>query len=119
MDYKEEDREDKKYRKGYSRQEFKKDVAEAVEPVVNKKKGKKAAAMKALKSAMKSKSAMKPKPYPTKRSAYAKMSVTELRKLLNTKKKKLLTKAGFPDGGIPRSKDAMVSLCMRLKRKRW
>jgi len=62
---------------------------------------------------------MKPKPYPTKRSAYAKMSVTELRKLLNTKKKKLLTKAGFPDGGIPRSKDAMVSLCMRLKRKRW
>ena len=119
MDYKEEDREDKKYKKGYGRKEFKKDVAEAVEPVVNKKKGKKAAAMKALKSATKSKSAMKPKPYPTKRSAYAKMSVTELRKLLNTKKKKLLTKAGFPDGGIPRSKDAMVSLCMRLKRKRW
>ena len=39
MDYKEEDREDKKYKKGYSRKEFKKDVAEAVEPVVNKKKG--------------------------------------------------------------------------------
>ena len=109
MDYKEEDREDKKYKRGYSKKEFKKDVAEAVEPVVMKGKKKKP-----------KKSSMKPSTvYPTKRSAYAKMSVAELRKLLNTKKKALLTKAGFPDGGIPRSKQAMVTLCMRLKRKKW
>ena len=40
MDYTEEDKEDKKYKKGYGRKEFKKDVAEAVEPVVNKQQAK-------------------------------------------------------------------------------
>lgn len=111
MDYKEEDREDKKYKRGYSKKEFKKDVAEAVEPVVMKGKKKKP---------KKKSSSMKPSAvYPTKRSAYAKMSATELRKLLNTKKKALLTKAGFPEGMIPRGKDAMITLCMRLKRKKW
>ena len=109
MDYKEEAEEDKKYKKGYSKKEFKKDVAEAVEPVVMKGRKKKP-----------KKSSMKPSAvYPTKRSTYAKMSATELRKLLNTKKKALLKKAGFPEGGIPRSKETMVTLCMRLKRKKW
>ena len=41
MDYQEEDKEDKKYKKGYSRKEFKKDVAEAVRPEIAKAKGKK------------------------------------------------------------------------------
>ena len=113
MDYKEEDREDKKYKRGYSKKEFKKDVADAVEPVVMKGKWKK-------KKPKKKSSSMKPSAvYPTKRSIYAKMSATELRKLLNTKKKALLTNAGFPDGGIPRSKEGMITLCMRLKRKKW
>ena len=115
MDYKEEDREDKKYKKGYSKKEFKKDVAEAVEPVVMK--GKKKKPKKAKRQA--SEGAKRLAVYPTKRSSYAKMSATELRKLLNTKKKALLKKAGFPEGGIPRSKEAMVTLCMRLKRKKW
>ena len=115
MEYKEEDREDKKYKRGYNKKEFKKDVAEAVEPVVMKGKKK-----KPKRGAKRLEAKMKPSTvYPTKRSAYAKMSATELRKLLNTKKKALLKKAGFPEGGIPRSKEAMVTLCMRLKRKKW
>ena len=106
MNYNEEDKEDKKYKKGYGRKEFKKDVAEAVKPVVvaqGKKEKKKAAAVS----------------YPTKRSEYSKMSATALRKLLVDKKKKLLMKSGFPEGGIPRSKSEMINLCMKLKRKRW
>ena len=102
MDYKEEEKEDKKYKKGYGRKEFKKDVADAVKPVVAEAKPKK----------------KKVKP-PTRRSAYAKMSAAELRKFIRGKKKALLVKSGFPEGGIPRSKDAMISLCMKLKRKRW
>ena len=35
------------------------------------------------------------------------------------KKKNLLTKSGFPNGALPRSKAAMISLCKALKRKRW
>ena len=80
MNYNEEDKEDKKYKKGYGRKEFKKDVAEAVKPVVvaqGKKEKKKAAAAVS---------------YPTKRSEYSKMSATALRKLLVEKKKKLLMK---------------------------
>ena len=50
---------------------------------------------------------------------YAAMSVKELRTLLNGKKKALLIKSGFPDGLVPRSKVAMISLCKKLKRKRW
>ena len=103
MDYTEEDKEDKKYKKGYGRKEFKKDVAEAVKPVVEEVKSKKKPKKKA----------------PTKRSAYSKMSAAELRKFIREKKKALLVKSGFPEGGIPRSKEAMISLCMKLKRKRW
>ena len=106
MDYTEEDKEDKKYKgKGYGKKEFKKDVQEAVEPLMKKGKGK-----------------MPPKgkkKYPTKRSEYSKMSASELRKLLSEKKKALLVKSGFPNGALPRGKDAMISLCMKLKRKRW
>ena len=106
MDYSAEDQEDKKYKKGYGRKEFKKDVAEAVKPVVEKMgKGKKKM-MEATK-------------YPTTRKGYAKMSAAALRKLLVEKKKKLLTKSGFPEGGIPRSKAEMINLCIKLKRKRW
>ena len=113
MDYQEEDKEDKKYKKGYSRKEFKKDVAEAVRPEFAKAKAK-----------GKKKAPAVPVP-PVKtttkgtRSSYAKMSVAELRKHLNAKKKALLIKSGFPDGTIPRSKAAMISLCVKLKRKRW
>ena len=100
MNYTDEDREDKKYKKGYSKKEVKKDVQEAVEPL------------------MKGKAKAKKK-YPTKRSEYSKMSAAELRKLLSEKKKALLIKSGFPGGSLPRGKEAMISLCMRLKRKRW
>ena len=99
MDYQEEEKEDKRYKKQYSRKDFKKDVAEAVEPLV---KGK------------------APKSKPKKgRKQYEGMSAAALRKLLNEKKKALLVKSGFPDGKIPRGKDAMISLCVKLKRKRW
>lgn len=46
-------------------------------------------------------------------------SVAELRKLLTQKRHNLLKKAGFPDGKLPRSKQGMIDLCKRLKRKRW
>ena len=108
MDYKTEDKEDKKYKKGYGRKEFKKDVAEAVRPEIAKAK-KKVAVPAALAKTM---------PKGT-RSSYAKMKVSELRKHLNDKKRALLVKSGFPDGTIPRSKEAMISLCLKLKRKRW
>lgn len=98
MDYQEEEKEDKRYKKQYSRKDFKKDVAEAVEPLV---KG-------------------KPKAKSKKgRKQYEGMSAAALRKLLNDKKKALLVKSGFPDGKIPRGKDDMISLCVKLKRKRW
>jgi hypothetical protein len=112
MNYQDEDKEDKKYKKGYGRKDFKKDVQEAVKPEFEKLKGKK-----------KGKAAVSvpagPKLKKGTRSSYAGMKVSELRKLLNGKKKSLLTKSGFPDGAIPRSKDAMISLCLKLKRKRW
>ena len=112
MDYQDEDREDKKYKKGYGRKEFKKDVADAVKPELEKLKKKKGG-----------KKFTPPKPKkPTKSSGkgmYANWGVGQLRKHLNEKKKALLTKAGFPDGGIPRSKEAMINLCKKLKRKRW
>ena len=97
MDYQEEEKEDKCYKKQYSRKDFKKDVAEAVEPLV---KG-------------------KPKKAAKGRKQYEGMSAAALRKLLNDKKKALLVKSGFPDGKIPRGKDDMISLCVKLKRKRW
>ena len=105
MNYETEDKEDKKYKKSYGRKEFKKDVAEAVKPeLANLKKGK------------------KKKPSGSSRGSknmYAGWGVGALRKHLNEKKKALLTKARFPDGGIPRSKEAMINLCKKLKRKRW
>ncbi len=110
MDYKEEDKEDKKYKKGYGRKEFKKDVAEAVRPEFAKAKGKKKTAVPVEPAKTTAKGT---------RSSYAKMKVSELRKHLNDKKKALLIKSGFPDGTIPRSKEAMISLCLKLKRKRW
>ena len=109
MNYNEEEKEDRKYKKGYSRKEFQKDVAEAVEPVVKGKMGK--TKMKATK-----KKAMGKK---YNKSSYAKMSTKELRKLLTDKKKALLKKSGFPESGLPRSKEEMINLCIKLKRKRW
>jgi hypothetical protein len=98
MDYKEEDAEDKKYKKGakFGRKEFKKDVAEAVV-------------------------AAQPKAKPKKkgRSSYASWSAAKLRTFIKEKRKALLVKSGFPDGGIPRTKEAMILLCNKLKRKRW
>ena len=97
MKYKEEVQPKKKF----TREDFKKDVSEAVEPLL---KGKPKA----------------PKmPKAAKANGYASMSAAALRKLLNDKKKALLVKSGFPDGAIPRSKAAMISLCKKLKRKRW
>lgn len=116
MDYKAEDAEDKKYKKGYGRKEFKKDVADAVEPVL--KKGKKPRKKKGKlppQFANQEAAPVKKK----SRSAYAKMSTKELRKLLTDKKKALLKKSGFPESGLPRSKEEMINLCVRLKRKRW
>ena len=107
MNYNDENKEDKKYKKGYGRKEFKKDVQEAVEPVVAKK----------MKMPKLEKSA--PKKKITKRSEYSKMSATQLRKFVNEKKRALLIKSGFPDGKVPRSKDELINLCMKLKRKRW
>ena len=102
MNYTDEDREDKKYKKGYSKKEFKKDVQEAVEPVMKKMGKKKKPAMKM-----------------SGKGAYSKMSAGELRKFLQQKKNALLTKSGFPDGKIPKGRDAMIALCKKLKRKRW
>jgi hypothetical protein len=87
-----------KQEKKSGREEFKKDLAEAIQKGTKKK----------------------------KQPSYAKgneglnsSSVAELRKLLNQKKHNLLMKAGFPDGKLPRSKVGMIALCKKLKRKRW
>ena len=113
MNYGDEDKEDKKYKKGYGRKDFKKDVQEAVKPEFEKLKKKKRQSKDVVSVPA------GPKLKRRTRSTYAGMKVAELRKLLNGKKKSLLTKSGFPDGAIPRSKDAMISLCLKLKRKRW
>ena len=108
MDYTTEDNEDKKYKgKGYTRKEFKKDVGEAV--VEAQKGGEEKTAKKPK----------KPRKKYTKKNQYANMTAAELRKLLQSKKMNLLKKSGFPEGKIPRGKDAMISLCTKLKRKRW
>ena len=107
MDYTTEDKDDKKYKgKGYTRKEFKKDVGEAVVEAQGNEK----------KTAKKPK---KPRKKYTKKNQYANMTAAELRKLLQSKKMNLLKKSGFPEGKIPRGKDAMISLCTKLKRKRW
>ena len=85
-----------------TREDFKKDVADAVKQGMKKPKAKRAA--KASKY---------------KKGGYENMSVAELRRLLNEKKKNLLTKSGFPNGTLPKRKAAMIDLCKALKRKRW
>lgn len=103
MEYAAEDKEDKKYKgKGYTRKEFKEDVKEAVEHVVKDAKKTKKKAKKGY-----------------GKSSYKGMTAAELRKYINEKKKALLVKSGFPDGKVPRSKEAMINLCVKLKRKRW
>ena len=101
MDYKDkEEQQGHGGKKKLTREDFKNDVADAV------KKGlKKAPAKKARRGG--------------KKGMYDSMSVAELRKLLTDKRKALLTKAGFPDGTLPRSKAAMIALCKKFKRKRW
>ena len=54
-----------------------------------------------------------------KKASYDNMTVAELRKFLNDKKRNLLVKSGFPNGTLPKSKAAMITLCKQLKRKRW
>ena len=90
-------------KKKLTREDFKKDVAEAVKKGLEKPKKKRAA--RASKYG--------------KKGSYDSMSVAELRKFLNEKKNNLLTKSGFPGGSLPRSKVAMIALCKQLKRKRW
>jgi len=87
------------------REEFKKDIAEAV--AKGTRKGRK-------------KTQVPKQTYGKgKKGEYGGMSVAELRKLLNQKKHNLLMKSGFPDGKLPRSKAGMIALCKKLKRKRW
>ena len=103
-------------KKNLTREDFKLDLAEAVKKGTTKpKKKKKPKKPKAEKP--KQKRAARKSKYAG--ASYANMSVAELRSFLNQKKKNLLTKAGFPNGALPRSKVAMISLCKALKRKRW
>ena len=88
-------------KKKLTREDFKKDLTDAVKAGLKAKgKGKKAGKRGG-------------------KGFYEGMSVAELRSLLNQKKNALLTKAGFPQGKLPRSKVAMIALCKKLKRKRW
>ena len=88
--------------KKLTREDFKKDVEEAV------RRGQK-----------KPKKPKKVKQVGKKAGALYTLSVAELHKMLNGKKRNLLVKSGFPDGKLPRSKVAMIALCKKLKRKRW
>ena len=99
MEYKEEAPKKKKL----TREDFKKDVKDAtMEAVAEKSKTKRKPAMKA----------------PNK-GKYSDWKVSELRRHVNEKRTALLKKAGFPDGKVPRSKAQLITLCRRLKRKRW
>lgn len=85
--------------------------------------------MKSSSTKMKMKSKMMKKPLPEEKKTkmkmsgakayYKNMSASALKKLLMEKKTALLIKSGFPEGKIPRGKDAMINLCIKLKRKRW
>ena len=88
-----------------TREDFKKDVTDAVKKGMEKPKPKKKRAARATKYG--------------KKGSYDNMTVADLRKLLNEKKKNLLVKSGFPNGTLPKSKVAMIALCKKLKRKRW
>ena len=90
-------------KKKLTREDFKKDVEDAVKKGMQKPKKKRAARARKY----------------GKKGSYDNMSVAELRKLLNEKKKNLLVKSGFPNGTLPKSKVAMIALCKQLKRKRW
>jgi hypothetical protein len=91
---------DLKKKKKLTREDFKKDLSDAVKAGM-KGKGKRKTGKRGGKG------------------FYEGMSVAELRSLLNQKKNAVLSKAGFPDGKLPRSKVAMIALCKKLKRKRW
>jgi hypothetical protein len=97
MDYK--DQEEPKKKK-FTRQDFKKDVKEATAEAVEE-------------GAKKKKKLKMPKA-----GKYSDMKSSELRALVNQKKKAILVKFGFPEGKVPRTKAAMVTLCRRLKRRR-
>lgn len=121
MDYKQKQETDdaphhhvsaKRRKKKLTREDFKQDVADAVKKGMTKKTKKKPKKM--YKGDIE-----KPKQIYKAKGGYAGMSVAELRRLLNQKKKSLLTKSGFPEGKLPRSKLAMIALCKKLKRKRW
>ncbi len=111
-------------KKNLTREDFKLDLAEAVKKGMKKpkkpkkpKKHKKPKAEKLKAEKPKQKRAARKSKYAG--ASYNNMSVAELRSFLNQKKKNLLTKAGFPNGALPRSKAGMISLCKALKRKRW
>jgi hypothetical protein len=108
-------------KKNLTREDFKLDLTEAVKKGMKKpkkkKKPKKPKAEKLKAEKPKQKRAARKSKYAG--ASYGNMSVAELRSFLNQKKKNLLTKAGFPNGALPRSKVAMISLCKALKRKRW
>jgi len=90
-------------KKKLTREDFKKDVEESVRKGLAKGKAKK-------------------KPVSYKGAAKGSLEswkVSDLRKLLNDKKRNLLVKSGFPEGKLPRSKAGMIALCKKLKRKRW
>jgi hypothetical protein len=92
-----------KQKKKLTREDFKQDIADAVKKGVGRKAPKKKRAPRTKSGA----------------GGYDSMKVAELRSFLNAKKKSLLTKSGFPNGALPRSKAAMIQLCKALKRKRW
>ena len=92
-----------KKEKKLTREDFKKDLVDAVKKAIPKKKDKVRQYMKGHKGS----------------GGLNSWSVAELRKLLNQKKRNLLVKSGFPDGKLPRSKVGMIALCKKLKRKRW
>jgi hypothetical protein len=100
MDYQQENQ-DKKRK--LTRDDFKKDVKDAT--------------IEATEETKKTKTKKKKKA-PNK-GKYSDWKVGELRRHVNEKKKALLTKAGFPEGKVPRSKAGLITLCRRLKRKRW
>ena len=117
MNYNDEDKEDKKYKGKYKKQQgppVPPPQQEAQPIEVIRKKIKKKKKVKFTEVPLEEKPKKK-----TKRSEYAKMKASELRKFLTGKKNALLSKAGFPEGKIPRNKESMVNLCMKLKRKRW
>ena len=105
--HKEESRQVAHKNKKLTREDFKKDVTDAV---------KKGIATGKQKSTKAGKGGGKKK---TGKTSYDSMKVSELRSFLNGKKTALLTKSGFPEGKLPRSKADMIALCKKLKRKRW